>query len=461
MILTLLSILSLGLSSPLFAKERLAQKYIQSCDGLLEAVAAERAEDFFMDAVQSEAQVLQLLYDYGLIFTQEYQDAVLAAMNDFALMTPNKDALGLLGPDHLLTFLGQIQDLLGSPPLRQNQFVERVAGYLQQRAAVGRTKDPFADLRSQVSFSRVQNLFKAADRSVNRDLFYSTFGLVIRLTLLRTAQQAALKISPSALQLYSSAVSTVVTAGFRQKLIDMDPYISFQDTYGHYKQRRVRSLFNQYKRSMHKESLCLAEACEFSHVYDLTPAQLIYLGHMEILELDALRNKMIAAINAFRFNAGFNAIRSAALALKNDPKSPPLQAALRNAVFSFLQNFDQSKQSLRLVSQMLQVKLKIVQPFIHQFATLPARTLRLGKSAELTFKEQAIRNKISLELKAIREAKVNPQTILSGLDFFDVHRADFESVVTSTHSTQTEWLSIIDDILMNLDLIGPVEEAPL
>ena len=464
MLAVFLSALNLA---PAYAGDFHTEKYILSCTGLLEAFRSEKGEEALLKGIKSEAQMVQLLYDYGAIFTKEYQDAVLSAFNEIVSSTAFQKGSSSESLSELVRTIATLLDDRG----RFGQFVLRVGSILQQRAAVGKN-DPEQD---RVTFSRIQNLFRAAGASSNGNLFYSAFATVIQKTLMRTAQQAAAKAVPQVRGsgYYSYAYGNPyassnagyeffgLSRGLVERFTGFDPYIFFRETYGATKKRRARSLFSQYKRSMRSGSLSISEASEEDHVYNLTPVQLAYLGHIEILELAGMRMQIVNAIRAFHFNAGFQEIRNAALALGKDKENTELQSALRQRVFQFLRNFDQNKQNLKQLIENLQKAIDTLRPKILQFATLPARTLRLGQSEELSFKEQMIRNKIHLELKPIRNAEVNPEKVLAGLEFFERHREGLEQVLGTDDSASIDWQNVIDDILMTLDMIGLVQEGSL
>lgn len=309
--------------------------YAISCEGLLEALKSGEIDSFLLGQAKTDAEKAQLLYDYQLIFNQKFQEAILLALREIQI---DRDA----GRKPLLKF---IRDLKALTQRNDESFA------LFTRSVLKHLKDLHASAPEEnvarVHYLRTKRIIEAIEKSGNRDEIEKVMGTAVRMALLLTLKDGLLQESKDgkssgkwllggtviglAIVLYffgempgyhtysyygykrssyemnyflgwnffmtflgaagsfmSSAflgsMTTKMRAGGQAAAINVSPEAEFNS--GKLKVT-VQDLFEKYEEEAKLGILSVREACK-KDICELTPVEIAYLGHLDILDIKAL-----------------------------------------------------------------------------------------------------------------------------------------------------------------------------
>ncbi len=161
-----------------------AQPYLESCEGLLQAMETEDVETYFASQADSLPKALQLLTDYGLIFTDEFRLAVVMALESRGLTFPGVELTDIPNfPDPVEKFAARLKRASHWRPEKFRRFGDDVLRHFPRVVTAQAPNNGEGVVRGMLAQRFVQ-LLKTSDNPQLRN----AFELFLRASLLATAR---------------------------------------------------------------------------------------------------------------------------------------------------------------------------------------------------------------------------------------------------------------------------------
>lgn len=312
------------------------EAYQVDCQGVLEALKSGEIDAYLLNQPQNDAQRLQLMKDYRLVFNQRFQEAILLTLKERKL---DRDT----GVKSLDKYISQLRDLAAQP---EEQFMLFTRDVLKHMKAL--TAGTPSENTARVEFLRTKRVLEAIERSPQRPDLERTISDAIRLALVITLKQALFENAKQVtgswpVVIAASAIGLAIMLYFfgevpgyhdytysGQRYIDDEFNVFFMWNAGmtlaglssgaasggaatgswvgwkKFWQRReargyvipdtilaggvsakVKSLFDSYKDEADSGVWSVAKACE-TDICKLSPVEIAYLGHLDILDIQTL-----------------------------------------------------------------------------------------------------------------------------------------------------------------------------
>jgi hypothetical protein len=447
------------------------QPYFEDCEGLLTALANEDIEKFFLGQVQSKRQALQILADYGLIYSEEFRLALVKTLADRGVDTPTLviDNSGRY-PTELRIFLKRVLEITSLPEDDFKVLVTDILKNFKIITLANATNDKWGILRSHI-----QTRFVAAVEQLENRYVILTFNKFVRASLLATArdlfetQTRTEKLNAShtfiisasgimagtAMFVAAAAADWIIPKGFPLRsvtlmILDLSAYVEIGlasflgltnvgltadqwvsrlrlskrlaqqgsvarfdvTTDGGVVLERTNSLLRDQKQTFQYSIASLEEVCATPEVCNWSPVQLAYLGHLELIEAQE-RGEFIRGYfkkNAFGnfLSNRFLYLYKMAKKLRAQPESRRLRYDVPKEIFSLARDFELAAQDIQRMVAELNDKIATAQNQIDSLRAFFAN--RETTPAEP--KHQLILAKIQSDLATWNQAAVDEKALL-------------------------------------------------
>jgi hypothetical protein len=200
------------------------QPYFENCEGLLIALSNEDIEKFFIGQVHSNEQALQLMADFGLIYTDEFRLALIKTLDDRGVHVPTIEVTNQSQfPKELQTLMQQILAITEIPEPDFKKFVLDTLTNYKSIAVANSTNDSAGLLRSHI-----QTRFIAAVEEIENDYVMPTYNNFVRAALLATARdllEAQIRAKKSDWAFIAEPLSVLVLSGILITMTTAAPWI--------------------------------------------------------------------------------------------------------------------------------------------------------------------------------------------------------------------------------------------
>ncbi len=441
------------------------QRYLNSCEGLLEAMQTGKVESFFLDQSQNEAQLTKLLYDYGLIFSQEYDEALSAVLK-------SRGFVKITGQKSLEKYIVQVRALMKS----SNQQFDELNQAVLEKIAVRMSGLPTQE-RSRVAHLKVTQMIEAIQNSDHKEKVFRLLEVTTRFSLLTTIKSAINKRNdlsesmdgmrgplPVALALTGMAGGAVIggLSGFWLSDNLVEPYLgwnvlsfltwavltfglgigggaaglfgggftgitlnnlallssplnlkmsSSEDVELDYLAIEANTefildgLLEDYESGIKDGLLTLEQACETS-VCEMTPVQIAYLGHIEIQEIKAAVESASNMLGTLNLVGALDALQEKARAVIESPDAFDRQFQLLRSVELFERDFSYDPQRSKSAASLLAEKVTAVRELINTLSKKPFSQSTLELHEEDVRKSEMILLKLKSDLKQLHELEL-------------------------------------------------------
>jgi hypothetical protein len=487
------------------------ENYPVPCEGLLDAIQTEDVERFLLGQIQSPQQALKLLADYGLIYSGDFQRAVMITLEDRGVKAPpyygaSADAKTGKPPELPAEF---VRGVVGVAKLPEPQFKIFVEQVLSNYEKIVNATD-VAGSRSQIR-SLVAHRFIKALREVESQFVLPTYNLFLRTVVLDTARDllhdltrkqgqwdpaltslmgptmgglcgllvgsltnvACLTFSSIDIDTtYSNELRVFLGSGIAGFLFGFAPLIffsgrdefnkaqarslvpqqSFQVTMDDGRTGTTMSLFlEDYEKNLTDLVVSLNDVCRASSVCQFTPVQLAYLGHIDLLEIEAKAANLQFLLGSIGVGEKFSEIRKAANDLRQHPGDYLKQMAFRHMVMTTTSNTmrveSAIRENLRELATLIEAKRKQLEQIRQRLYNFPLQQY----SPDLLRKNQIIAVKLDADLETITSVSTNQDQILSRFEKLKPMMERLNALVLNSVHPPEVWQQAASEILVVLD----------
>jgi hypothetical protein len=485
--------------------------YFRSCDGLLDAIQTEDVERFFLGQVQSPEQALKLLADYGVIYTKEFQEAMIITLEQRGLPLPagfgaklddgrskimQKFALGALRiarlpePDFKV-FIGDLlsnlkkvvaaaKDPTDSTKLSSlvlSRFVEAITHIENHHVAptlnlfvratlLTTVRKYFESSSKNANFGINGGVFYSAVKGAGVGAWFSVFGWIFDL---RHHQSF---IDPDSLLAYELPLITSVLAGASisagrrlwadrgpignslrirrlQPVNDMRSQLESQNEV-----LAIQGILDDYSQTLTDVAVSIDQVCNSENVCKFNPVQLAYLGHLDLLEVESLGKYIGFTLRSMGVGDSFAGIRQAAQELRQDPGNYRKQMAFRQIVLTAVENSEQVESQIRESLGKLVGKIQNLKTQLQMLREKTFNFPRQQYSPDLLNKNEIILGKLTTDLATITELQTNQELILSRIELLKPTLNGLKELALSTYRPPEDWKDAASNILLILDRTG-------
>jgi hypothetical protein len=476
------------------------QSYFKSCDGMLEAVETERLEQFFIGQVQSQAQALKLLADYGLVYSTDFTVALIATLESHGVHHP-----GIKVSDNPRAFQGFAEGVLRIADLSDEDFgafVREVLVNLKKTVDTSSDPTPLTQIQSLV----VSRIIDAVLNSGSIHL-EPMFALVVRTAILNTVHDpmfggvlkaallskirgriatgfiffnlcsAAGCILPSAFGVSHGVGNSVAVASGVGSLLSLPSLLIVQSLIDNWVRRKtptstspfgaslqtqmddlsvieeVRSLFKESKSSLNDVVVSLGQACSAISLCQFNPIQLAYLGHLEMEQMRAMDLALQSSLRTLNMNQKLSTLREAATQLRANPESRNLQILVHQTLLWTVESSELLESIAYDDLSTLEAKMRETKRQIMQLRDRVFRISPDDTGFDMPLKKQLIIAKLETDLATLTSVESGREQIrhrfedlkgllrgLSAVDFANLHSSD-------------EWRDTASQILVILDQV--------
>jgi hypothetical protein len=498
----LLSGLILSSSLPSFAAT-----YFTSCDGLLSAINKGEIEKYFVNGVKNDGAATQLLRDYGVLLTNDFADALKVTLPKFGVRSPTFDT----GPNpsswrSTLVYLRGLRRVANFSPRKMQPLVWEVLHNLEDLTSRG--PDP---LIAQARHLQILRLLKAIETSDQKARFEAVVGSVIRSTLLITSHkllteriekqtQKGVNLGTRALASFAAMVGgfalglrgstdlmqamglspgtheieillgALATSGGSLYLISRafnlhSDLLEYQLSQVPESQRRlqletplgnpviadVRGLLDPYDKDSSTDLISLQDACAASTLCYFTPAQIAYLGHVELLSLGVMKQEITDKLKSLGFMNNFKELRAAALAVRTNPDSYRDQVLFKGEVLRLTENFMILEQGLKASTDVLARKIGAFRPALEKLRDKPYVFSQQQLSADFINKNEMLLLKFESDLRVLETIQLDQNAMLRVLTRLKPTLTELGQILKAAQGSRSEWERLASEVIVELD----------
>lgn len=353
------------------------EEYAKHCEGMLEAIKNGEIDAYLLGQAETDAERAQVLFDYRLIFNEQFNKAVMAAVNK----------RGIRAGDTHKSLRKYVKDIAALAKMPEQEFAAFTQEVLDQLKAISAAADTGNAHASHVAYLRTSRILEAIAKSPQRAEVMRVMGTAVRIALLATLKAGLVNAAqgsplPSVNKimiggLILGVAVTLLLFGAMPEHIPArratryweDPVAAHTEwhffwnllmTLGggmggvvsslvggfgievgagfHFNHRAgkvefaqtvqtarktdiaVKDLFENYEDDADNGVLSVIKVCD-KDICQLNPVELAYLGHLDILEIKALTDAMTGDVRPTTIVKVIDSAQSMAKELADNPES--------------------------------------------------------------------------------------------------------------------------------------------
>ncbi len=207
-------------------------------------------------------------------------------------------------------------------------------------------------------------------------------------------------------------------------------------------------LWNHYS-GVESKILDFSSACS-KGVCALSPAQIIYLGHLEILEVRELSEAAVKSMGFVDLGEAIQALKEKAQDVVSSPGKLDKQFALFKSVEQFEQAFSYDGKRSESAAAALAEKVIMVRAYIKNLADAPFKEAIAKRSPSEIRKIELLMLKMETDLKQLKDLELEQTQAYANLKVLEpiIHNMN---ATKPTNSDKNLWLKFAEDLVVALD----------
>jgi hypothetical protein len=197
-------------------------------------------------------------------------------------------------------------------------------------------------------------------------------------------------------------------------------------------------------------AISLDQVCKEPDVCRFNPLQLAYLGHVDLLQSENLAAVVRSILVNSGLTTGFQELRVAAEALRQDPSSYRKQATFLQTVLKMVQVPESNEQRLRDGLQNLVTKIEEIKKQLVEVRNKLYRFSVPQFSEELMLKNEIIMIRLQTDLMSLTDVQSHQEEILARFEGLRPILARLSKAIVNEYQPPEVWKENASDVLMAL-----------
>jgi hypothetical protein len=221
------------------------------------------------------------------------------------------------------------------------------------------------------------------------------------------------------------------------------------------KSTTVNNLFNAYTRTLDAQDVTLEAACKVSSICELSPVQIAYLGHLDVLEMEALGTTVQQDLGKVGFKDGFDRLYEAAESLRSSGTGGNFRQRMvfRQKMQALTENYAFIEKNLTTSIAKLTAKLGEINAAIAKLREKPYNFQSQQFSDDLLLKGEMLEIKLETDLDSLTEIKVHQEELLARIHGLKPYLDQFEAILSSASGSNADWSKLAGQVMITLDQV--------
>jgi hypothetical protein len=217
----------------------------------------------------------------------------------------------------------------------------------------------------------------------------------------------------------------------------------------------VRNLLEDYEQTSIALGVTMDQVCQTGNICKFSPVQLAYLGHLDMLHMEAVSDFVGFSLSSVHLDDRFRQIRSATENLRANPGDYRAQLSFRQVVVTTQEQFAASETAIR---EALPQLAEHVERGKQQIAGLKKSLFQFPSaqySEDLINKNQILRAKLQTDLQTLVDVQTNQEKILARIEALRPQLDRLSEFVLGADHSDADWKKSAGDMLVFLDQTQP------
>jgi hypothetical protein len=200
--------------------------------------------------------------------------------------------------------------------------------------------------------------------------------------------------------------------------------------------------------------ISLEQACQTKSLCQLTPLQIAYLGHLEIIQLQTLKEDLQKALRSFGYHDNFSEIRDAAVDVRANPDSYSAQITFKARVRSLIKNFSEIEAFVGKSTTAMNKTMETTQFAMKRLREKPYDVQNSMVTPEFINKNQMLIYKFQTDLETLEAVRMDESVLRTSLAALRPLLDELEQLTAAAVDSEADWDGMATQVILALDSAG-------